>query len=546
MQRVIIVITALLCACGGWTTLSAASIGFRNDGSGHWPDAQAPTRWDDQGAGTAWKITLPHWGNGEPIVVDDRLYLIQDLDWWNFERVAPSLLCLDAKDGSVIWEAELDHTLALPSGQAKQARADWVALRRKYQEGWSICESIAREHGPGPKGEAAARERLTKVGLDLGKPLTVFNLRVTDPKYREIETRLKASHFWTLAWSQPRGQWCGAGYATPVSDGERIWVTTGYGAAFCIDLSGRVLWTTLLEGASGEKQGWCVSPVLVDGVLVIADTENCHGWDALGLDTATGKERWRIAPWPSWEGYAIGSSLVLHPGGKPVVHLPSGRVIRPSDGKILAKGLGRQKWTASTGAGDLLVVPFMGGRDKKSGKTDKNYDWVPDEDSLVAWRLAWSGGDSLQAERLWAQPITGRNLEISPVLANGLIFQVTDKPNGICAFDASTGKQVGHRDGAALGRPRYSWNLAVAGDHLYTVDYLSGAIAVLRADRELAVVANNPPIGRTQEECPIPYATWRIGAGRTPDPRLPQTGALAFGGGRLYVRAWQHLYAFER
>jgi len=531
-------ITALLLLA----STASAAVGFRFDGSGHWPVAQPPTELGDESA--AWKIQLPHWGSSEPVIVGDRIYVIQELDWWDMERVAPSLLCLDLADGSLVWEHELDHTTALPEGQAVQAKADWIRLRKKYHEGWRICSAVAEEHGPGKQALQEARKRLEPVGLDIGKPQTVFNLQITDSDYRQLEKNLKRSHFWTCQWGQPRGQWCGAGYPTPVVAGDRIYVRTGYSAAFCIDLDGQRVWTSLFEGGHGKKQSWCISPVLVDGVLVIADEEACHPFDALGLDAATGAERWRVPPWRSWNGYSIGSCLPLEVDGKHVVHLPSGRVIRPRDGKVLAEGLGRQKWTAATGQGDLLVVPFMGVGGKK-GPKEGIYPWLPAEESLVAFRLAWAGSDRLAAERLWERPVGGRNLEISPVLAHGLVFQVTEKPAGITAFDATTGEQVGHRDDRSMGRPRYSWNLAVAGGYLYAVDYQEGRVVVLKADRSLELVAISPPLGRPPAECPPPYATWRIGAGRKPDPRLSQTGALSFVDGHLVLRAWRYLYCFR-
>ncbi|MFP4140598.1 MAG: PQQ-binding-like beta-propeller repeat protein [Phycisphaerae bacterium] len=524
---------------------SAQTVGFRNDGSGHRPTATPPTSWNEAtGNGIAWRVKLDHWGNGEPIVVKDRLYLVQDLDWWNFDRVGPSLLCLDLKDGSILWQRELDHTVALPPEQARQAREDWIKLRKKYYQGWQICSAVAKEYGLGRDALNAAREKLKPHGMTIKNPQTVFNLQITDGKYKQLERELRTSHLWTCQWSQPRGQWCGAGYATPVSDGKHIYLRTGYGAAFCYDLDGRRIWTKLYEGDEWKKQSWGVSPVLVDGVLVIADSQNCHGFDAIGLDAATGKQLWKVKPWPSWEGYSLGSCQVLTVDGRHIVHLPSGRIIRPSDGKVLAEGVGRAKWTASTGAGDLLVVPFFKRKLRKAEA--KLYPWMPEADSLVAYRLAWDGPDRIAARRLWVNPIGNRTLEISPVLAGGLVFQVVGRRSGIAALDAKTGKQVAMRDGAQFGRPKYSWNLAVAGGYLYAIDYIKGTVAVLKANRSLEVVATNPPLGRPTEETPLPYATWTIGAGKPGSrPRLPQTGAMTFAGDRLILRAFRYVYCLK-
>ncbi len=541
-MRGLFVSLAFLTTIATIASAQAQTVGFRNDGSGHWPSATPPRTWDpNTGRNIAWKVKLDHWGNSEPLYVDGKLYVVRDLDWWNFSEIAPHLLCINPENGKVLWQRELDHTSELPPDQARQARKDWIKLRRKYHRGWQICSAVAKEHGPGRTALKAAREKLEPHGMTIKNPQTVFNLQITDDTYRQMEKKLRESHLWICQWSQPMGQWMGAGYPSPVTDGQRIYIRTGYAAAFCFDLDGRRLWTKLYDGDEWKKQSWGVSPVVVDDVMVIAEAENCHPWDAIGLDVKTGKELWRVKPWPSWEGYAIGSCQVLTVEGKHVVHLPSGRIIRPSDGAILAEGVGRQKWTASSGRGNLLVVPFLGARNAK-----KLYPWVPEKDSLVAYRLGWDGSDRIDANVVWAIPVKYRNLEISPVLADGLVFQVTGRLGGISALSAETGKQVGFIDGRKLGRLRYSWHLAVAGGYLYAIDYSTGEIAILKADETLEKVSVNPPIGRPHEEIPLPYETWRIGAGRKPGPRLPQTGALTFHGDRLFLRAWRYLYCFEK
>jgi outer membrane protein assembly factor BamB len=86
------------------------------------------------------------------------------------------------------------------------------------------------------------------------------------------------------------GSWASA---SPVTDGERIWVSFGSNGLYCLDAAGQVLWETDLgdmQTRNGFGEG--SSPVIHGDTLVLL-------WDhegpsfIVGLDKNTGKERWR-------------------------------------------------------------------------------------------------------------------------------------------------------------------------------------------------------------------------------------------------------------
>ena len=84
--------------------------------------------------------------------------------------------------------------------------------------------------------------------------------------------------------------------ATPALDEDGVYVVAadgGWTVALALDHEGQVMWRREL-GEQKARHGGGASPVVHDGVLVVAhDDENGAGSFLLGLDTASGEERWR-------------------------------------------------------------------------------------------------------------------------------------------------------------------------------------------------------------------------------------------------------------
>jgi outer membrane protein assembly factor BamB len=91
---------------------------------------------------------------------------------------------------------------------------------------------------------------------------------------------------------------------TPASDGQRIFAFYSSNDLACLDLDGNLLWYRGLAfdyPKAGNDVGMSSSPVVV-GDTVVVQVENQGDSFAAGLDTATGRERWRIArdPRANW------------------------------------------------------------------------------------------------------------------------------------------------------------------------------------------------------------------------------------------------------
>ena len=83
------------------------------DGSGASVRTNAPTAWDTKtGAGIAWKVPVPTWGFGSPIVWGDRVFFSGG------DARKREVVCLDASTGKTLWQQPV------ASGPGSPAQAD--------------------------------------------------------------------------------------------------------------------------------------------------------------------------------------------------------------------------------------------------------------------------------------------------------------------------------------------------------------------------------------------------------------------------------------
>lgn len=210
--------------------------------------------------------------------------------------------------------------------------------------------------------------------------------------------------------------------ATPVCDGERLYVFLGKSGVFAFDLEGKQLWQA---GVGNQTHGWgsAASPVLFADLIII---NACVESESLvALDKRTGKEKWRAGGVKeSWS-----TPLILMSGGR------KAELVLPMIGKIVAfdPANGNPLWSCDTDIAWYMapsavegdgVVFALGGR---SGVT-----------SLAV--RAGGKGDITATHRLWTST-KGSNVA-SPVFHEGHLYW-THEAQGIayCA-EAKTGRVV--------------------------------------------------------------------------------------------------------
>ncbi len=540
--------------------------GFRYDGTGVFPGCKPVTTWNeyeyktvregrsrrdvvtaDKPVNIAWKTELPFWGNGQPVLVGGKLYLLREMRFWDSNELGPSLVCIDADSGKVEWSREVRHLDLIPQDAREKIVAAWVEDRQYIARKWQLAW---RMHQANPDD----KQELAKIWAEMkamgfsnkklsgqeGQKVSDHHMGDTgrfwggDPKARQqIRNRLEQYNLWYPSWSEPSpscpGRWMGLTFATPVSDGEHLYLRTAHHLLACYDLEGNCKWKTLFS----RKRGYTCygpSPVLVGDTIIVYTPGSRDRDDVLcrGFDKKTGKLLWETPG--RCPIYAIGTPVHLNLDGTDVVFLAGGRVLRVRDGKVLAEGIG---WA---GAADNPVahgdVVYLRNAQDGGGYGGKSRGV---EEGIMAVRLKLTGPDKVTPEVLWS---TGRTSEGSfgrgIVYHDGLVFATTRK--AVAVLDANTGKVL-KTTGARTG----AWNLTVAGGYVFSGDDNKAEISVLTADRQLRHVATN----RVGQEIKKPDDQWHYrnekgewGVAGTPMP-------LYFDDDKVYLRTWFHLYCFQ-
>jgi outer membrane protein assembly factor BamB len=263
--------------------------------------------------------------------------------------------------------------------------------------------------------------------------------------------------------------------ASPVTDGERVYVSFGTQGVFAYGLDGKLVWSfdagvkLAMRNAFGEG----LAPVLAGDVLVqVADQEN--GSFAFGLDKKSGKELWRV---PRDEPSTWATPLVTELGGALQV-VTSGvkrtRSYEPATGKLLweAPGAGLNAIPTVLRHQDLVFV-MSGHREAKILALDLGKDGP--------------GKDVKEPPTRWTST-KGCGYTASPVLAGGLYYTVTDR-GLISCFDAATGEAHYMEERLPRGSALKSSPIA-AGDFLY-VPTEAGEVHLVKLGPKYEVAATN-------------------------------------------------------
>ena len=250
-------------------------------------------------------------------------------------------MCFDARDGKLLWNNATDQLDMLFQGDPERAeavRAQWVAALREYE--------VSNTDTRGMKDKAKASAIKAKQ-------------KALDAKAAEFGEK------YGLLGLRNRAQ--GNTWATPVSDGRRVWTAWAPNTAACYDLadgspvwmewfgpvraSGNGLRKSDRSQSSSWNERWVPSPVLADGVLVTS-----QGAVLRGVDAEAGTLLWeqplnrnrdvyvehdkqvrRDGPTGHW---GCGTPVVLDVGGMRVVVTSRGRAYRVSDGKVVCGYIG--------------------------------------------------------------------------------------------------------------------------------------------------------------------------------------------------------------
>ena len=250
--------------------------------------------------------------------------------------------------------------------------------------------------------------------------------------------------------------------ATPITDGERLYVHFGpYGTA-ALDFDGRVLWRTQ-QVQFNPVHGTGGSPIVVDDLLIF----NCDGGDqafVAALDKRTGDERWRTArPAAEEKTFSFSTPLYIEGGGRGQVVSAGSHVVcsyDPATGEEIWRVRYPDKWSivprpVYAGGMVLVCTGYEGPAallairpDGQGDVTDTHVVWsstryVPHNPSpLVVGELLFLVADNgvascreLASGEIHWQKRLGGTYSASPLYAEGRIYVQSE--DGECVVFAA-------------------------------------------------------------------------------------------------------------
>lgn len=300
---------------------------------------------------------------------------------------------------------------------------------------------------------------------------------------------------------------------SPVTDGERVIFHFGTGDLAAFDFDGRQLWSHNLQKEHGAYTIWyghANSPVVVGDLVIgvcmqdsLLDEPGKKPADSyvIAHDKRTGTQRWktpRTTPAIAEHCDAYTTPLVHTANGKTELIVVGGEQIDAYDATT-----GKQLWYLPDFKGNRTITgPTLVG--------DILYTTGGMRGPLTALKLGGVG--KLSPESILWQQTRATPDSPSPVVANGLVFWVSDNGIASCA-DAKTGelKWSGER---------------LPGDHKASPLAAAGRVYFLSVGGKCTVVAAAPKFEKLAEN-PIGDET---------------IASIAAAAGRLYLRGKTALY----
>ncbi len=258
--------------------------------------------------------------------------------------------------------------------------------------------------------------------------------------------------------------------ATPVTDGEAVYVFFGKSGLIKFGLDGKVLWQAGV-GTGLDKHNWGsgTSLILHDDLLIVNASAESQSLRA--LSKATGKEVWKVdGIIDSWSTPAVVETAT----GPELVAVERTRVLG------LDPATGKQLWVCNKPSD--YVCPSVVAHDGVVYIINSRFSAM-----LLAIRTG-GRGDVTDSHVLWTKKWTTR--VSTPVYHDGHLYAI-DQAGAAYCISTDTGDEVGNRRLEIAGAGDKIYASILAGDgKLYGVTRLDGTV-VLSLTPELKELARN-------------------------------------------------------
>lgn len=288
------------------------------------------------------------------------------------------------------------------------------------------------------------------------------------------------------------GEDAGLAASTPACDEARVYAIFATGDVVALDHEGAIVWQVFL-GRPKNSYGHASSLVYCGEMLLVQwdQEEQAKLW---ALDKNTGKTLWEM---PRDVGQSWSTPLVMPQCDKKllIVHAK-----QQTCGFELATG--KKLWQVEAVDGE--VAPSL------AWEGDV---WLAANcySKMVAFKVPPEG----PPQKLWEWEDGNLPDVASPVIANGLVYLVTDAGEVMC-HDLTDGKQIWHKE----YKDGFYSSPIIVGDRLYVVDREKGVFRVFATGRDGKELATNP-LGDAVNTTP------------------------AYVGGRIYVRGHKNLWCVK-
>ena len=303
--------------------------------------------------------------------------------------------------------------------------------------------------------------------------------------------------------------------ASPVTDGENLFVYFKSGTLAAVNLDGSVRWkTNLVERFGQDTLYWDhgTSPVLTEKYVVMARMHHGESWLA-AFDKATGDMVWKVArnyetPQEGDHGYA--TPLVIQHAGKQALLVWGAQHLTihdTADGSVLwscgnFNPESDKLWPSISTpviVGDMAIIAF--------GRNDRG------KPRLHGIHLGGSG-DVTEANHIWKRDDVGTFVP-SPVVWKGRVYLVRDRGEVEC-LDSATGKTI-WSDTFPSNRASYYASPLIANGILYAPREDGVVFVASVADDKFKLLAEN-------------------------DMEEPVIGSPVPASDRLFIRGEKHLF----
>ena len=287
--------------------------------------------------------------------------------------------------------------------------------------------------------------------------------------------------------------------ASPMTDGEHLYVWFGSAGMYCYDLNGNKVWHRDLGKAHvGASLGEGCSPVVHDGKVVLV-RDHARQSTIEVLNAETGDTIWKV---DRQEGNAWATPRVIKHSGKTQVITCASNKVRSydlADGKVI--------WECRGLTGNAIPAPVVENDIVYCMSGYKGY-------SLLALKLS-SQGDVSNSDAIVWRKSQGTPYVPSPVLYDGMLYYSQSNNAILSCADTKTGSNILNRT-RIQGVNRIYASLVGADGRVFIVGR-NGATVVIERSSEYKVLATNRLSG-TFDSSP------------------------ALAGNQLFVRSKTHLY----